>query len=34
MNWTLVKTVGLLVASNVFMSFAWYAHLRDMKAKP
>ena len=34
MNWTLVKTVGLLVASNVFMTFAWYAHLRDMKAKP
>jgi uncharacterized protein (DUF486 family) len=34
MNWTLIKTVGLLVASNVFMTFAWYAHLRDMKAKP
>ena len=34
MNWTLVRTVGLLVASNVFMTFAWYAHLRDMKAKP
>ena len=34
MNWTLVKTVGLLVASNVFMTFAWYAHLKDMKAKP
>lgn len=30
----LVKTVGLLAASNVFMTFAWYAHLRDMKAKP
>ena len=34
MNWTLVKTIGLLVCSNVFMTFAWYAHLRDMKAKP
>jgi uncharacterized protein (DUF486 family) len=34
MNWTIVKTVGLLAASNVFMTFAWYAHLRDMKAKP
>ena len=34
MNWTLVRTVGLLIASNVFMTFAWYAHLRDMKAKP
>ena len=29
-----VKTALLLVASNVFMTFAWYAHLRDMRAKP
>lgn len=29
-----VQTVLLLVASNVFMTFAWYAHLRDMAAKP
>jgi uncharacterized protein (DUF486 family) len=28
------KTTLLLVASNVFMTFAWYAHLRDLKAKP
>ncbi len=34
MNWTLVKTVGLLLASNVFMTFAWYAHLKDLKSKP
>jgi uncharacterized protein (DUF486 family) len=34
MNWPLIKTVVLLTASNVFMTFAWYAHLRDMKAKP
>ena len=34
MNWTLFKTIGLLACSNVFMTFAWYAHLRDMKAKP
>ena len=27
-------TVGLLVLSNVFMTFAWYAHLRDLRAKP
>jgi uncharacterized protein (DUF486 family) len=27
---TLYKTVGLLVASNVFMTFAWYGHLRSM----
>jgi uncharacterized protein (DUF486 family) len=24
----------LLVLSNVFMTFAWYAHLRDLSAKP
>jgi uncharacterized protein len=28
------KTIGLLSLSNVFMTFAWYAHLRDMKDKP
>jgi uncharacterized protein len=27
-------TVALLAASNVFMSFAWYAHLKDMSQKP
>ena len=27
-------TVGLLVLSNVFMTFAWYAHLRDLREKP
>jgi uncharacterized protein (DUF486 family) len=30
----MIKAVTLLVASNVFMTFAWYAHLKDMKAKP
>ena len=29
-----LKTVLLLTASNIFMTFAWYAHLRDMKDKP
>ena len=29
-----IKTVLLLAASNIFMTFAWYAHLRDMKDKP
>jgi len=24
----------LLVASNVFMTFAWYAHLKNLAAKP
>ena len=30
----LVTTVLLLVASNVFMTFAWYAHLRDLNQRP
>ncbi len=34
MNLTIVKAVLLLVVSNVFMTFAWYAHLRDLRAKP
>ena len=29
-----VKTVVLLTISNVFMTFAWYAHLRDLREKP
>jgi uncharacterized protein (DUF486 family) len=33
-NWPLIKAIALLTASNVFMTFAWYAHLKDMKAKP
>ena len=24
----------LLIGSNIFMTFAWYAHLRDLAAKP
>lgn len=31
---TILKTVLLLAASNVFMTFAWYAHLRDLRSKP
>src|SRR5215470_1559033 len=27
-------TAGLLVLSNVFMTFAWYAHLKELSAKP
>ena len=30
----LLKTSGLLVISNIFMTFAWYAHLRSLSAKP
>ena len=28
------KTVGLLVLSNLFMTFAWYGHLKNLAAKP
>ena len=28
------QTVGLLALSNVFMTFAWYAHLKELSAKP
>ena len=27
-------TVILLTCSNIFMTFAWYAHLRDLSARP
>ena len=27
-------TVILLACSNIFMTFAWYAHLRDLSARP
>jgi hypothetical protein len=30
----LARTVLLLVASNVFMTFAWYAHLKNLNDKP
>lgn len=30
----LMQTVLLLVASNVFMTFAWYAHLKELNARP
>jgi uncharacterized protein (DUF486 family) len=29
-----VQTVGLLALSNVFMTFAWYGHLKNLSAKP
>ena len=31
---TIAVTAALLAASNVFMTFAWYAHLRNLSAKP
>jgi uncharacterized protein len=30
----MVQTVLRLTCSNVFMTFAWYAHLRDMRSRP
>jgi uncharacterized protein (DUF486 family) len=30
----LVKTTLLLIASNCFMTFAWYAHLKNLHNKP
>ena len=29
-----LQTAGLLVMSNVFMTFAWYGHLRNLSSKP
>jgi hypothetical protein len=31
---TIFKTILLLTVSNVFMTFAWYAHLKDLNHKP
>lgn len=30
----LAQTIGLLILSNVFMTFAWYAHLKELGTKP
>ena len=30
----LVRTILLLTLSNVFMTFAWYAHLKELNQKP
>ena len=29
-----LQTIGLLTLSNVFMTFAWYGHLKNMSHKP
>jgi len=29
-----MQAAGLLVMSNVFMTFAWYAHLKNLNDKP
>ncbi len=30
----IARTIALLVISNVFMTFAWYAHLRNLAQRP
>jgi uncharacterized protein (DUF486 family) len=30
----IARTAGLLVLSNLFMTFAWYAHLRNLSDRP
>jgi uncharacterized protein len=34
LNTILLRTSGLLFLSNIFMTFAWYAHLRNLGQKP
>ncbi|HEV2611096.1 MAG TPA: DMT family protein [Noviherbaspirillum sp.] len=29
-----VQTAGLLILSNVFMTIAWYGHLKNLSSKP
>lgn len=31
---TLATTIALLIGSNVFMTYAWYGHLKSMPTKP
>ena len=30
----ILKTILLLAASNLFMTFAWYGHLKNLSSKP
>ena len=34
MNSVLLRTGGLLLLSNIFMTFVWYAHLRNLGNRP
>ena len=34
MTSVLARTIVLLICSNVFMTFAWYAHLRNLSQRP
>ena len=30
----ILTTIGLLTLSNIFMTFAWYAHLKELRSRP
>lgn len=30
----LLRTTGLLILSNLFMTFAWYGHLKNLQSRP
>ncbi len=30
----MLKTIGLLILSNIFMTYAWYGHLKNLGGKP
>jgi len=34
MTSAVIKTVVLLIMSNIFMTFAWYGHLKHLNTKP
>lgn len=34
MNNPILTSIGLLLCSNLFMTFAWYAHLKELNNKP
>jgi hypothetical protein len=31
---TALTAIGLLIGSNIFMTFAWYGHLKSMPSRP
>ena len=34
MNPTIARTVVMLTGSNIFMTFAWYGHLKNLSTRP
>jgi uncharacterized protein len=30
----LLRTIALLVGSNIFMTYAWYGHIKDLATRP